>query len=286
MNSVKGGKNIRGSKHGKGKQEFHHKKSLGQNFLTDEMLIESLVSLAEVGENDCVLEIGPGMGIMTQELCKRCKKVISVEIDDALIPILRVSMGKYKNFTLVYGDVMKINLPEITREMGAFHVVANIPYYLTADLMNMLMASDMPILSINVMVQKEAAERLTAKPGGKEYSVLSLKAQYYGKPQIVLDVPRVLFTPPPQVDSAFVTMPLYRRDERAFGGEQENLFLKVVTAGFAMRRKTLLNNLMNTFRMERSAVENWLQASDIETTRRGETLTLKEYINLTKNYPV
>jgi 16S rRNA (adenine1518-N6/adenine1519-N6)-dimethyltransferase len=275
----------KGNKGGKGKQDFHHKKSLGQNFLTDDYLIENLVDLSSVGENDCILEVGPGMGIMTKALCKRCKKVISVEIDDALIPILRVEMSKYPNFTLVHGDVMKLNLPEITQDLGAFHVVANIPYYLTADLMNMLMASDMPILSINVMVQKEAAERLTAKPGGKEYSVLSLKAQYFGHPQIVLDVPRILFTPPPQVDSAFVTMPLRSAAERVFKGDQEALLLKIITAGFAMRRKTLLNNLMNTFRMERGQVEQWLADSGIETTRRGETLTLKEYQGLTENYP-
>lgn len=278
--------NYKGHNSKKGKTEFHHKKSLGQNFLTDDYLIESLVDYSGVGELDSVLEIGPGMGIMTKALCSRCKKVISVEIDDALIPILKVSMNKFRNFTLVHGDVMKLNLPEITGELGPFHVVANIPYHLTADLMNMLMASDMPILSINVMVQKEAAERLTARPGGKEYSVLSLKSQYYGHPQIVLDVPRVLFTPPPQVDSAFVTMPLRSADERAFSGEKESLFLKVVTAGFAMRRKTLLNNLMNTFHMERVKAEDWLMQSGIELNRRGETLTLKEYIQLTENYPM
>lgn len=271
--------------HGKGKQEFRHKKSLGQNFLTDDMLIESLVDYAGVGSGDCVLEIGPGMGIMTKELCRRCKDVISVEIDDALIPILKVGMNKFSNFTLVHGDVMKLNLPEITRHWESFHVVANIPYYLTADLMSMLMASDMPIASINVMVQKEAAERLTAKPGRKEYSVLSLKAQYYGKPQIVLDVPRVLFTPPPQVDSAFVTMPLRKREDRVFQGKQEDLFLKIVTAAFAMRRKTLLNNLMNTFHLERGTAENWLASSGVDVTRRGETLTLKEFIELTEKYP-
>lgn len=272
-------------KGGKGKQEFHHKKSLGQNFLTDDMLIESLVDYAGVGAEDCVLEIGPGMGIMTRELCRRCKQVISIEIDDALIPILKVSMSKFQNFTLVHGDVMKLNLPEITQTLGTFHVVANIPYYLTADLMNMLMASNMPIASINVMVQKEAAERLTAKPGKKEYSVLSLKAQYYGKPQIVLDVPRVLFTPPPQVDSAFVTMPLHTPQQRAFQGEQEDLFLKIVTAAFAMRRKTLLNNLMNTFHLERSQAELWLSSAGVDVNRRGETLTLKEFVELTEKYP-
>lgn len=273
-------------KGGKGKQEFHHKKSLGQNFLTDDMLIESLVDLSNVGENDAVLEIGPGMGIMTKALCRRCKRVVSVEIDDTLIPILKVSMSKFPNFTLVHGDVMKLNLPEITRDLGPFHVVANIPYYLTADLMNMLMASDMPILSINVMVQKEAAERLTAKPGRKEYSVLSVKSQYYGQPEIVLDVPRILFTPPPQVDSAFVTMPLRKAGERAFQGKQEELFLKIVTAAFAMRRKTLLNNLMNTFHLEREKAEQWLTGCGIENTRRGETLTLKEFIQLTTSAPV
>lgn len=264
---------------------FHHKKSLGQNFLTDEMLLENLVSLSGVGADDRVLEIGAGAGAMTRVLGERCREVISIEVDGTLLPILRVSLEKYRNVWLIHGDAMRLNLPELTAGWDSFHVVANIPYYLTSDLMNLLMASGMPIRSVNVMVQKEAAERLTARPGSKEYSVLSVKAQYFGRPEIVLDVPRALFTPPPKVDSAFVTMPMRAPEERMFQGAEEALFLKIVSAAFALRRKTLLNNLMNTFHLERSAVEKWLADGQLDASRRGEALSVREFAALTRVAP-
>ena len=163
-------------------QEFHHKRSLGQNFITDDALFAQLVDLAGVGENDAVLEIGAGAGGMTKELARRCRKVTAIEVDGTLLPILRVALEKCKNVELVHGDVLRLNLPELTAPLGEFHIVANIPYYLTTDLMNLLLSSAMPIQSINLMVQKEAAQRMAARPGEEGYGLLAVKAQYFYDP--------------------------------------------------------------------------------------------------------
>ena len=263
----------------KGKpNEFHHKRSLGQNFLTDETLFEQLVDLAGVGADDSVLEIGAGAGGMTKVLSKRCKKVISIEIDDALLPILGVVLQQCGNVRLVHGDVMRLNLPEITKELGPFHVVANIPYYLTTDLMTMLFTADMPIQSISVMVQKEAAEKMVARPGEEGYGMLAVRAQYTYAPEITLDVPACMFTPPPKVDSAFVVMP--RRTHPAVDVMDENLFFRVAGAAFAMRRKTMENNLIAAFRISREKAAEWMEKSSIAKGARGETLALKDFAAL------
>lgn len=263
----------------KGKQnEFHHKRSLGQNFLTDEALFEQLVDLSGVGPEDSVLEIGAGAGGMTEVLSRRCKKVISIEIDDALLPILGVVLQRCGNVRLVHGDVMKLNLPEVTKELGPFHVVANIPYYLTTDLMTLLFTSGMPIESISVMVQKEAAEKICARPGQDGYGMLSVRGQYAFAPEIALDVPACLFTPPPKVDSAFVVMP--RREKPAVSVQDENLFFRVAGAAFAMRRKTMENNLIATFRVSREKAGEWMEKSGLERSIRGETMSLADFASL------
>lgn len=263
----------------KGKQnEFHHKRSLGQNFLTDEALFEQLVDLSGVGPEDSVLEIGAGAGGMTEVLSRRCKKVISIEIDDALLPILGVVLQRCGNVRLVHGDVMKLNLPEMTKELGPFHVVANIPYYLTTDLMTLLFTSGMPIESISVMVQKEAAEKICARPGQDGYGMLSVRGQYAFAPEIALDVPACLFTPPPKVDSAFVVMP--RREKPAVSVQDENLFFRVAGAAFAMRRKTMENNLIATFRVSREKAGEWMEKSGLERSSRGETMSLADFASL------
>ncbi|MBE5786000.1 MAG: ribosomal RNA small subunit methyltransferase A [Clostridiales bacterium] len=258
--------------------EFHHKRSLGQNFLTDEALFEQLVDLSGVGPEDCVLEIGAGAGGMTQVLSRRCKKVISIEIDDALLPILGVVLQKCGNVRLVHGDVMRLNLPEITGELGPFHVVANIPYYLTTELMNLLLTSQMPIQSISVMVQKEAAERIVARPGEEGYGMLAVRSQYAFNPQIVLDVPACLFTPPPKVDSAFVVMP--RRERPVVAPLDEGMFFRVAAAAFAMRRKTMENNLIASFRVPREQAAAWMGEGALPAGARGETLSLQDFAAL------
>lgn len=257
---------------------FHHKHSLGQNFITDDALFAQLVELAEVDNEDCVLEIGAGAGGMTKVLSKVCKEVITLEVDDTLIPILRVSLHHCKNVRLVHGDVMRLNLQEITKDWEKYHIVANIPYYLTTDLMQMLLTSDMPIESINVMVQAEAAQRMVAKPGEEGWGMLAVRTQYAYKPQIVLDVPSCMFTPPPKVDSAFVTM--QRRSKPAVVVKDESLFFKVAKAAFAMRRKTMANNLIASFRISREEAEAWLEKCGLEKNVRGETMSLQDFANL------
>ena len=262
----------------KKQQEFHHKRSLGQNFLTDEALFEQLVDLSGVGPEDNVLEIGAGAGGMTRALANRCKKVLSIEVDGTLIPILRVALEKCKNVELVHGDVLRLNLPELTAPLGDFHIVANIPYYLTTDLMNLLLSSAMPIRSINLMVQKEAAQRMVARPGEEGYGMLAVRAQYFYDPQIVLDVPACLFTPPPKVDSAFVVMP--RRLAPPVQVRDETRFFKVASAAFAMRRKTMENNLIASFRISREQAREWLDRCGVPEGARGETLSLVDFAAL------
>ncbi len=257
---------------------FHPKRSLGQNFLTDDQLFDRLVELSGVGENDAVLEIGAGAGGMTRALSQRCRQVVSVEVDGTLIPILRVALEKCRNVRLVHGDVLRLNLPQITADLGPFHVVANIPYYLTTELMTLLLTSSMPIRSISVMVQKEAAQRMVAKEGMEGYGMLSVRCRYFYDPQIVLDVPACLFTPPPKVDSAFVVMP--RRDRPPVEAKDEQLFFKVAAAAFAMRRKTMENNLIASFRTDRETAAGWLNACGIPQGARGETLSLRDFANL------
>lgn len=268
-----------GMKQGKKKTgEFHHKHSLGQNFITDDALFTNLVELSGVGEEDSILEIGTGAGGMTKVLSKRCKQVVTVEVDGTLIPILKVALAHCKNVQLIHGDVMRLNLKEIAKDLGPFHVVANIPYYLTTDLMQMLLNSDMPIASINVMVQAEAAQRMVACPGEEGWGMLAVRTQYGYKPQIVLDVPACMFTPPPKVDSAFVTM--QKRETPAVSVMDENMFFKIAKAAFAMRRKTMANNLIASFRIEREKAESWLKECGLDKTVRGETMSLQNFADL------
>ena len=261
-------------------ETFHPKRSLGQNFLTDDALFEQLVALSGVGPEDAVLEIGAGAGGMTKALSAACRKVLSIEVDGTLIPILRVALEKCKNVELIHGDVLRLNLPDLTAPLGPFHVVANIPYYLTTDLMNLLLTSPMPLRSISVMVQKEAAERMVARPGEEGYGMLAVRAQYFYDPRIVLDVPACLFTPPPKVDSAFVVMK--RRDAPPVGVSDEALFFRVAAAAFAMRRKTMENNLIASFRVPREEARAWLDQCGIAPGARGETLSLQDFAALSR----
>ena len=267
-------------KHGKS-GEFHPKRSLGQNFITDDALFAQLVDLSGVGPEDAVLEIGAGAGGMTNELARRCRQVVSIEVDGTLIPLLRVALEKCGNVKLVHGDVLRLNLPELTQPLGPFHIVANIPYYLTTDLMTLLLSSSMPIQSINLMVQKEAAQRMVARPGEEGYGMLAVKAQYFYDPAIMLDVPACLFTPPPKVDSAFVVMP--RREKPPVAVKDEALFFKVAAAAFAMRRKTMENNLIASFRVSREEARDWLARCGIADGARGETLSLDDFAALANN---
>lgn len=257
---------------------FQHKHSLGQNFLTDAGLLEALIDETGVGAQDHILEIGPGGGDMTRLLADRCKTVTAVEIDRDLIPILRVVMDHADNFTLVQGDILRVNLPEIMAEKAPYHVVANIPYYLTTDLLTLLLKGDLPIRSINVMVQKEAAQRVLAQPSTPEYGPLAVRAQYYTAPRLARIVEAACFTPPPKVDSAFLCMPW--RQTPAVAVRDEKRFFKIVNAAFALRRKTLCNNLISAFHLQREEAEIWLARAGLSPTVRGEALSLQQFADL------
>lgn len=266
----------------KGNGEFHHKHALGQNFLTDEALLNSLIDASGVGPEDHILEVGPGGGDMTRLLAKRCKSVTAVEIDRDLIPLLRVGFEPYPNITLVEGSILKVNLPELMREKGPFHVVANIPYYLTTELLEMLLASNLPLLSINVMIQKEAADKLVAPPSTPAYCPLGIRAQYKAEPRIACIVPAACFTPPPKVDSAFVCLPM--REPPAVQVQDEALFFKLVRTAFALRRKTLCNNLIASLHMEREEAAALLERAGIDEGARGEALSLAQFAALTNAF--
>jgi len=259
----------------KGLQPKH---SLGQNFLTDAALLNGLLDETGVGAADHILEVGPGGGDMTRLLAQRCRSVTAVEIDRDLIPILRVVMEKAENFTLVEGDILRVNLPELMAGKTPFQVVANIPYYLTTELLTLLLRGDLPLAGIHVMVQKEAAQRVLAAPSTPEYGPLAIRAQYYTQPRLARIVEAACFTPPPKVDSAFLCMPWRQRP--AVEVRDEKRFFKLVNAAFALRRKTLCNNLIAAYRLSREDALSWLRRAGLPEDIRGEALTLKQFANL------
>ena len=258
--------------------EFQHKHSLGQNFLNDEALLSALIDETGVGAEDHILEVGPGAGDMTRLLAARCKSVTAVEIDRDLYPILRVVMEKADNFTLVEGNILRVNLPEIMAGKGPWHVVANIPYYLTSELLNLLLQGNLPLRSINLMVQKEAAQRVLAGPSTAEYGPLAVRAQYYTRPRLARIVEAACFTPPPKVDSAFICLPW--REAPAVQVRDEKRFFKLVNTAFALRRKTLCNNLVSSYHLTREEAAAWLSRAGLSETVRGEALTLQQFADL------
>jgi 16S rRNA (adenine1518-N6/adenine1519-N6)-dimethyltransferase len=256
---------------------FEYKISLGQNFLFDEALLGRLVEAAGVGQGDRVLEIGAGRGDLTLALAKCVGEVTTVEIDERLIPILRARLIDFPRLRLVHGDIMKLNIADLMGE-EPFHVVANLPYYLTTPILTLLFKADLPILSINVMVQAEAAERLLAQPGSPAYGPLTVLAAYRGSPRQAVKVPAAMFTPPPKVDSVFITMPYHRGEEEK--PQDEAVFFRLVYAVFSMRRKTLVNNLMPVFILSREKASALVRAAGLPETIRGERLSLADFVAL------
>lgn len=272
----------------KGKQiikdsQLRYKKGLGQNFIYDEGLLKELVRASGVQKEDCVLEIGPGSGTMTAILASVCQKVLALEIDERLLPILHEKLAAHGNVQVVQGDVLQENLVDLTRPLGdSFFVVANIPYYITTPLLTLLLTGGLPIKSLSVMVQKEVADKMLAQPGTEEYGMLSVRCQYFGLPSIAMQVPAACFTPPPKVDSAFVVMPI--RKTPPVKVLDETVFFKVANAAFAMRRKTMANNLQSTFSISRQDAEELLRKSGIDGMVRGEKLSLEDFAALANAY--
>lgn len=263
--------------------QLRYKQGLGQNFLYDEDLLAALVDVSGVTAEDDVLEIGPGSGSMTKHLCQRAHHVLSVELDERLIPLLSAFMERYDNFTLVQGDVMRLNLPEVTAGLRRpFSVVANIPYYITTPLITLLLTANLPLKQLSLMVQKEVAEKVLSGPGEDGWGMLALRCQYLCEPRLALDVPAACFTPPPKVDSAFLVMPL--RDRPPVEVRNEEDFFRVAQAGFALRRKTMTNGLCAAFHMSREDAVSLMTAAGLDDRIRGEKLTMEELARLADAY--
>ena len=260
--------------------KFEYKISLGQNFLFDTALLKRLVDASGVGQGDRVLEIGAGRGDLTQALADRVDQVTAVEIDERLIPILESRFAESRNVSIIMADIMKLDMAEIMGPGAAFHVVANLPYYLTTPILALLLKSALPIQSISVMVQEEAAQRLLAQPGTPVYGPLALLASYRGIPRKSVRVPAAMFTPPPKVDSVFVTLP-YHVGERE-RPQDEALFFRLINAAFAMRRKTLVNNLMPAFSLSRDVAIQCIREAGLPESVRGERLTLADFFALSR----
>lgn len=259
---------------------FVFKKGLGQNFLTSGKILEEIAEAAEIDDGG-VIEIGPGFGVLTNELCKTAKKVVALEIDERLIPILADTMAEYDNLKVINKDCLKIDMRVlIEEEFGGetISIAANLPYYITTPIITSLIEAKLPIKNMVVMVQKEVAERIQAKPSTKDYGALSILCQYYTDPEIVTIVPAGLFVPPPKVDSAVLKMRFL--DEPRVRVNDESLFFRTVKAAFSQRRKTLLNCIASNFPLGKEKLSEIMESVGIDPRRRGETLSLKEFASL------
>ena len=258
---------------------LRYRQSLGQNFIYDDGLLAELTEAAGVTDSEDVLEIGPGCGSLTKHLCRAARKVISVELDERLIPLLQAFLAEEKNWHVVQGDIMSVNLQEITAELQApFAVVANIPYYITTPLIQRLLTAKLPISRMALMVQKEVADKILSSPGEDGWGPLAVRCQYMCEPRRLTEVPAACFTPPPKVDSTFILLPM--RQEPAVQAAREDMFFRVVNAAFALRRKTILNALCAAFRAERAEASGWLEQAGIDPMIRGEKLGLEAFARL------
>ena len=251
-------------------------KKLGQNFLIKRGIVDEIVKAADLQEGEPVLEIGPGIGTLTQGLAQSGANVTAIELDMRLLEVLDTTLAQYSNVTIVHGYVLKLDVPSIMHH-EPFKVVANLPYYITTPIIMSLLESRLPIERLVVMVQKEVALRMVAKPGTKDYGALSVAVQYYTKPDIVLDVPPKSFLPAPAVTSSVIRCVL--RDKPPVDVVDEKLFFRVVKAGFAQRRKTFANT-MKTTGLSKDRIEELLAKANIDGQRRGETFTLQEFADV------
>ena len=265
------------------KYNFNFQKKFGQNFLIDTHVLEKIMDSAEITKEDCVLEIGPGIGTMTQYLAERAGHVVVVEIDKNLIPILEETLSAYDNVTIVNNDILKVDINKVVDELNdgnPIKVVANLPYYITTPIIMGLFESHVPIKSITIMVQKEVADRMQVGPGTKDYGALSLAVQYYAKPRIVANVPPNCFIPRPNVGSAVIRLTRYEQPPVEVADEKRMFAL--IRASFNQRRKTLVNGLTNApeLGLSKETVTEALEKLGLSPTVRGETLTLEQFAEL------
>lgn len=270
------------------KYQFTFQKKFGQNFLIDKNILEKIVEAARITKQDCVLEIGPGIGTMTQYLAERAKSVTAVEIDRNLIPILQDTLSSYNNVTVINEDILKIDINRIIEEQNRGNpvkVVANLPYYITTPIIMALFEKRVALQSITIMVQKEVADRIQAKPGSKDYGALSLAVQYYARPEVIMKVPASCFMPRPNVDSA--VLKLTRYDMPPVTAKDEEYLFAVIRASFNQRRKTLINALSNagSLGVSKEIITEVLADLGISPTIRGEALTLEQFTELSNALP-
>lgn len=266
------------------KYGFNFQKKFGQNFLIDTHVLEKIIEESGITKDDCVLEIGPGIGTMTQYLCENAREVIAVEIDKALIPILEDTLSEYDNVTVINDDILKVDVQKIVDEKNGgrpIKVVANLPYYITTPIIMGLFESHLPLKSITIMVQKEVADRMQVGPGTKDYGALSLAVQYYAKPEIVANVPPNCFMPRPNVGSAVIRLTKY--EEPPVYVENEEFMFSLIRATFNQRRKTLVNAIGNApnLNITKEQVTEVLSEMGESATVRGETFTLEKFAEFT-----
>lgn len=263
------------------KHNFKFSKSLGQNFLIDDNVIDRILEGARLSETDRIIEVGPGIGTLTREMGKVAENVVAIEIDKTLIPILKETLADLDNVEVVNEDILKVYVQGLINEKlngGPVKLVANLPYYITTPIVMKFLEEDIPVTDIVVMVQKEVADRMNAKPSTKDYGALSVAVQYYCDTEIVAKAPRHMFVPQPNVDS--IVIGLHVRDEKKYVVDNEDIFFKTVKASFGQRRKTLLNSLGGLGFLSKDQIREALQAANIDEKRRGETLSIDEFANL------
>ncbi|KPI47119.1 16S rRNA methyltransferase [Clostridioides difficile] len=260
------------------KYNFKFSKSLGQNFLIDSNIIDKILVGARIKEGDNIIEVGPGIGTLTREMGKVAEKVVAIEIDRNLIPILKDTLSDLDNTEVVNQDILKVDIQELIKDKlngGPIKLVANLPYYITTPIVMKFLEEDIPVTDIVVMVQKEVADRMNAIPGTKDYGALSIAVQYYCETEIVAKAPRHMFIPQPNVDSTVIG--LHVRAERKYDVHNEEIFFKTVKASFGQRRKTLLNSLGGLGFLNKDEIREILKEASIDEKRRGETLSIEEF---------
>jgi len=260
---------------------FKFSKSLGQNFLIDEHIVENIVNAMDIQPDDIVIEIGPGIGTITKEAASRCSKVYAIEIDKSLIPILNKTLEENDNVEIINNDILKIDIKELFEEKDIkrpVKVIGNLPYYITTPIIMKFLEEKVEMISFTTMIQKEVADRINAKPGKKDYGALSVAVQYYCEVDLVAQVPKTVFMPQPKVDSTVIK--LTKREEPPVTLDDEAMFFKVMRSGFQQRRKTLHNALSNGLVMKKEIIEKALTNCDIDPKRRAETLSIQEFAKL------
>ena len=270
----------------KDKHGFKISKSLGQNFLTDKNIIDKIIESADIGEHDLVIEIGPGLGVLTREAAEEAGKVVAVEIDNNLIPILEENLADFNNIEIINQDILKVSLINVLEQNDIINghkregikIIGNLPYYITTPIIMKILEDRVPADSITIMMQKEVADRIKAEPGSKTYGALSAAVQYYCTVEDVAKVPKEVFFPQPKVDSAVIRLDI--RKERPVDLDNEDVFFACIKSGFGQRRKTLSNSLSGVCGLSKEAVLEALTEAGIDPVRRAETLSLEDFANL------